>query len=952
MEGTMKTMLSLLLVLLLFPPIVVSQGRFVRDNSVGVHLSRPARKAPPIVLNKVTAAPLPAGSYTVGVGGAFPTIDSAFRRLETGGITEAVTLLLKDTLYVAPFPPGDFRLIGPIAGAGPASRITLRPADNVAVRIEGRGTATLTFEDVSYLTLDGISLEGSTRLKVHTTVNTFYDWNDAIDLWGDCDHDSVRNVTAGSDRISNLWTSTLCLITKDFSAPDSCVVSGVTITSGSIGVFVGGYPPYNQRPSGNVIRDCHIGSPADSLISQGIVVVAADGTIVENNHVENLRLPLKEAPAVPPSILGINPYFCRDIIVRNNVVHGLRGGDGAGIQGIMASGDWNDAGITGRELQIYNNFIYDLHLAGTDSGYIGGIGVLRNDTVLVAYNTVRIDGTSPAGTGADALAFDKGATNATAMNNILVNVCQGGGNSALWVDSSVTFSSDHNDLYIDTTVTTSSSVFRRLGNSGLGYRTLTDWQATGYDAHSVSVMPPFRQPYLHIDSTSGVAKSLNWHATPLAAVTHDFDGQPRDAATPDIGADEFSFQKDTVTIWKKDPLNPILTGGASGSWNRHVFMPCVLYNADSSRYEMWFGASFGPGTPNWRPYRIGFAISKDGSSWTMHPSPVLSPDPGTWEAYTVEQPKVIRENGFYKMWYTGSPDWNNSMIGYATSPDGIHWTKYASNPVMGVGKASWDAGGPYSCTVMPFQGGYRMWYGAYSSINPYPGCIGYATSPDGVTWQRDTVHNPVVKNGASYEWDGYFAITPQVLQLGDTYWMWYTGTASGNGIRCGGEASSNDMGITWNKRPDNPVLMPSNAGWDATYIEVGTVLRKGKDSLELWYAGAAAPSYTWAIGRATAIFTGIAREVREVPQNFLLSQNYPNPFNPTTAINYEVSLSSFVTLKVYDILGREVATLVNEKKSPGNYTVRFNAAGLASGVYLYRVTAGNFAQTKKMMVVK
>ena len=83
-----------------------------------------------------------------------------------------------------------------------------------------------------------------------------------------------------------------------------------------------------------------------------------------------------------------------------------------------------------------------------------------------------------------------------------------------------------------------------------------------------------------------------------------------------------------------------------------------------------------------------------------------------------------------------------------------------------------------------------------------------------------------------------------------------------------------------------------------------------------------------------------------------LSANYPNPFNPTTKIKYSIPKQSLVTLKVYDDLGKQVQTLVNEVKSIGNYEVNFNASNLASGVYFYRLQAGNFIQTKKMMLLK
>ena len=85
---------------------------------------------------------------------------------------------------------------------------------------------------------------------------------------------------------------------------------------------------------------------------------------------------------------------------------------------------------------------------------------------------------------------------------------------------------------------------------------------------------------------------------------------------------------------------------------------------------------------------------------------------------------------------------------------------------------------------------------------------------------------------------------------------------------------------------------------------------------------------------------------------YLLNQNYPNPFNPTTKIRYQIPDESFVIIKVYDILGNEVANLVNEKKESGVYEVELNSSGLSSGTYIYRIVAGNFTATKKMLLMK
>jgi len=88
------------------------------------------------------------------------------------------------------------------------------------------------------------------------------------------------------------------------------------------------------------------------------------------------------------------------------------------------------------------------------------------------------------------------------------------------------------------------------------------------------------------------------------------------------------------------------------------------------------------------------------------------------------------------------------------------------------------------------------------------------------------------------------------------------------------------------------------------------------------------------------------------PEQYFLYQNYPNPFNPSTTISYTIPNSSFVTLKVYDVLGNEAAVLVNQQQSAGKYNVTFNAANLSSGIYLYCIEAGSLIYTRKMILLR
>jgi hypothetical protein len=119
------------------------------------------------------------------------------------------------------------------------------------------------------------------------------------------------------------------------------------------------------------------------------------------------------------------------------------------------------------------------------------------------------------------------------------------------------------------------------------------------------------------------------------------------------------------------------------------------------------------------------------------------------------------------------------------------------------------------------------------------------------------------------------------------------------------------------------------------------------------------PKYKWtlSVGNPASRFisatTGIfPTDKAAVPSEFVLLQNYPNPFNPLTVINYQLAVNSIVTVRVYDLLGREVVTLVNEQKSAGNYTAQWDATHFASGVYFYRLQAGAFSDTKKLLLLR
>ena len=166
--------------------------------------------------------------------------------------------------------------------------------------------------------------------------------------------------------------------------------------------------------------------------------------------------------------------------------------------------------------------------------------------------------------------------------------------------------------------------------------------------------------------------------------------------------------------------------------------------------------------------------------------------------------------------------------------------------------------------------------------------------------------------------------------------IYYPGTSTSTYLAATdiGVFITNNYGTTWTELADglpNTVAMHLDYNASSGKIRIGT---HGRGVYE------------------TSLVTGVIDYSSEVPGSFKLLQNFPNPFNPSTNVRYAIPQSGPVQLKVFDVLGKEIATLVEENQSAGTYTVAWNAGNLASGIYYYQLRAGSFSQTRKMMLVK
>ncbi len=153
-------------------------------------------------------------------------------------------------------------------------------------------------------------------------------------------------------------------------------------------------------------------------------------------------------------------------------------------------------------------------------------------------------------------------------------------------------------------------------------------------------------------------------------------------------------------------------------------------------------------------------------------------------------------------------------------------------------------------------------------------------------------------------------------------------------------------------------MLYGTTGSDIGILAYFEQIRSGTAATDVWGFGITqvddAPDWVpqWPLPETAYIVTSVGDEPVGVPDKFVLDQNYPNPFNPATTIQYTIPVTEKVVLTVYNILGQEVATLVNEVQNPGTHQVTFDAAQLSSGVYLYRLTAGDYTNIKKMLFVK
>ena len=302
------------------------------------------------------------------------------------------------------------------------------------------------------------------------------------------------------------------------------------------------------------------------------------------------------------------------------------------------------------------------------------------------------------------------------------------------------------------------------------------------------------------------------NAMPFASI-----GMAADAAGTAPAASN-ALSRESSAGWMKFKGNPLI-GGTHGT----CFDISVLKEA--AAYRMWL---------SWRPKKsLALVESKDGIHWSEPPLAVFGPRPETGWEDDINRPCVLKRGDGYHMWYTGQAK-GRSWIGYATSADGVTWKRMSDKPVLSADQP-WERGIAVMCPSVLWDeqaAVYRMWYSGGEQNEP--NAIGYATSPDGLVWTKHD-GNPIFVPRPDDPWEKHKVTACQVEKVGDWHVMFYIGFQDEPTARiC--LARSKDGITNWQRHPANPIIAPGREQWDRDACYKPYAIFDGEKWL-LWYNG-------------------------------------------------------------------------------------------------------------------
>jgi photosystem II stability/assembly factor-like uncharacterized protein len=812
----------------------ISESGIVANNLYGVSLVTAGEGTAVgfggTILRRTTAL---FGTKTIGgTAPDYPTIKAAIKDLNANGVVPpGVTFLIRGGTYT------EDSLRIRTATSSASAPITFKPDSGATVVINVTPPSTaydfaIKIDTTQYVTIDG-SNNGTTSRDL--TINAL-GTSGRRGVWvsGASHYATIKNcnINAGRD-IPSPSTGVVGIdfrFTGTAQHPDFILAENNLIRYAFTGIRLEGTAAGDECEF-PVIRNNMI----DSVAAEGIYVQTFNNAQIYGNDVNTLRGSTTSTYGI---YIGPNGGRAR---VYNNKIHDLRMlSTTASVRGIYFNSSTNPAAAHA----IFNNFVWGITIPATGTSAHYGIWAGSGNTVIpdtIAFNTVAMTGTSSGNrvTGA----FYKASTVGLAYvrNNIFHNVRTDGTTGvALAIRKATTathLDSDNNNLYVGT-----PDAQHQTGRiQTTDYATLADWRAgNNSDSLSIAENSPFVSPTnLHIQTTSPTL--LDSGGVALPGITTDIDDELRDAAFPDIGADEFAVVPLPAQVQLVSPAH-----GAN-------------VNADSVML-IWRQS---------RPAVIDY--------WLQ-----VSTD-------SVFSVLVVNDSTL--------ADTSRQISGLNTNTR-HYWRVSARNAS---GRSIWST----------------VW--SFTTIVSLPAQVQLLSPANGA----------IVGDSVTFLWH---RSQPEV----DRYWF---------------ELS-----------PDSTFTFTSV---DSMLTDT-TTLRGFTSGGQYWWRVKAHNAAGWGPFSAVRTFTVVIVGVEvapQVPKVFALEQNYPNPFNPATLIKYGLPKESFVTLKVYNLLGQEIVTLVNEVQKAGYVSIAWdgrNRTGepIGSGVYFYRIEArptdgaDAFVQVRKMVMLR
>lgn len=391
-----------------------------------------------------------------------------------------------------------------------------------------------------------------------------------------------------------------------------------------------------------------------------------------------------------------------------------------------------------------------------------------------------------------------------------------------------------------------------------------------------------------------------------------------------------------------------------------------------------------------------YKSTDSGISWTDITSN-LAGNPKIYSVCAVDENLIFAgdggsnsgNGGNAKIWKTtnGGTSWTNILTTGGSNGfiNGIVFSRtmpnfgiIQSDPPMGDGQPYWiakttDGGDNWTITNAPGVASsgavlntVMVIDDSFYGFGTYPAGNVYFTTDGGANWNlpKSGVGKYSIPTGFAFSSDKTYGITVEASSLpnikrttdGGVSWSWINtgGDVTGYFSRMKWVYGTSTCYLTGEAGSSGTIMKSVDNG--ATWVTQSTAGTTMLYSIDLVYISGTVYAYAVAVNgrviKLQEILTSVELTDNTIPSNYKLEQNYPNPFNPTTSISFSMPQASFVTLKVYDVVGREVANLMSEQKDTGIYKFNFDASKLSSGIYFYRLQAGNFTNSKKMLLIK